>query len=526
MPQHNQMVLGDIVWKNAKELPDKMGVLNFDTGERFTFQEFYIRTNKLANGLLKLGNKKGDRIGLLGFNNHQYLESMFACWKAGLVIVPLNVRLAAPEISFILNNAEATTLIYDREMEGLVQTFRGSLETVKNYILVGEKKGDLDYNELLVQSPEDEPPVEVYDTDLAALPYTAGTTGKPKGVMLTHRNEIAQITEGAIDQNIRHRQEVHLAVAPMFHLAVWAFFLPNIYCHNSTVTLKRFDPAMVCRALQDAKVTTTLWVPAMIITMLDYEDCKNYDLSSLRIIYWGAATIPPDRLAAAMKKFGCDFIQGYGMTESSPWAVTVMTAEDHRLAVTERPHLLASCGRPALGALVRVVDGNDRDVNLGEVGEIIVRGNNIMQGYWKNPEANNEALKGGWYHTGDLAKQDEEGYLYIVDRKKDMYISGGENVYTKEVEDIISQHPAVFEVAIVSVPDEKWGEAGRAFISCRPGKSVTEDEIRKYMEGKLAHFKMPRYYEFVDSIPRNAAGKILKTVLREPYWKGYERRVH
>ncbi len=520
MGLHNQMVLGDLLRRNAKLFPGKTGIIDYDTGDQFTFSEFDRRVNRVANGLLGLGLKKGDRVGIMQVNSHQFLEVMFACFKTGMVITPVNLRLAGPEISYILNNAGASALIYGLPFKPLVDSFRRELESVKHFICIGSGAADgasMPYQDLY-RSSDTDVDIEVFDDDLALLPYTAGTTGRPKGVMLTHKNQIAQITECVIDTCCQPRSETFLCVAPLFHIAVW-MYLGNFYCHGTTVTMSKFDPKLVMQAIQDLKVNVMFMAPAMIIMMLEVEGIEKYDLGSLRLIPYGGSSIPPDRLKKAMDVFRCEFGQGYGMTEVSPFLLTFFSPEDHLIALMEKPNRLTSCGRPGFNAMLRVVNDKDEDVGVNEAGEVLIRGQHVMKGYWKNPEADAQALKGGWFHTGDIAKVDEDGYYYIVDRKKDMYISGGENVYPKEVEDVLFSHPAVFEAAVIGVPDPKWGEVGKAFVSLRPGKKASEGDLLQFLKGKIANFKIPRSVEFLEAIPRSAAGKVLKNELRLKYKK-------
>jgi long-chain acyl-CoA synthetase len=521
MGLHNQIVLGDLLRRNAKLFPHKVGIIDYDTGDQFTFSDFDKRVNRVANGLLGLGLKKGDRVGVMQVNSHQFLEIMHACFKTGMVITPVNLRLAGPEISYILNNAGASALIYGMPFKPLVDSFRGELESVKYFICVGSEAADgksMPYKDFY-QSSDADVNIEVFDDDLALLPYTAGTTGRPKGVMLTHKNQIAQITECVIDTRCIPRSETFLCVAPLFHIAVW-MYLGNFYCHGTTVTMSKFDPKLVMQAIQDLKVNVMFMAPAMIIMMLEVEGIEKFDLSSLRQIPYGGSSIPPDRLKKAMDAFKCEFGQGYGMTEVSPFLLTWFSPEDHVIALKEKPNRLTSCGRPGFNAMLRVVNDKDEDVGVNEAGEVLIRGQHVMKGYWKNPEADEQALKGGWFHTGDIAKVDEDGYYYIVDRKKDMYISGGENVYPKEVEDILFSHPAIFEAAVIGVPDPKWGEVGKAFVSLRPGKQASVEDIMQFLKGKIANFKIPKSVEFLEAIPRSAAGKVLKNELRKKYWSG------
>jgi acyl-CoA synthetase (AMP-forming)/AMP-acid ligase II len=301
----------------------------------------------------------------------------------------------------------------------------------------------------------------------------------------------------------------------------------HMYRGNTNVAVDRFDPKLILEVIEKERITHVFLVPSMIIFTLEYPDVRKYDLSSLRLIWYGGSPMPVDRIKQAMEVFGCDLGQGFGMTEIGPCFVSSLSPSDHRELIRKNDEeKLSSVGKNYSNTEVKIVDDEDREVPINTVGEICVRGQNVMKGYWKMPEETQEALKGGWFHTGDLGRIDDDGYLYVVDRKKDMIISGAENIYSAEVENVLSSHPAVLEVAVIGVPDEQWGEAVKAIVALREGMTATEEELIEHCKKNLASYKKPKSIEFVDALPRNVMGKVLKRELREKYWKGYKKRVH
>ncbi len=459
----------------------------------FTWSEFYERVQRKARYLRSLGIEKRERVAVWMLNSHEYLELYFATAIAGIAIVPINTRWNVNDVDFTLVDSGAKALFVDRG-------FSGKAGELKHAPLVLCGCGESDAG-ICFEEPD--------ENDLLGLFYTSGTTGGPKGVMLTHRNLWANAlqTMAAIGMT----PGVWLHAAPMFHAAdFWAvYMLPMLGSANCY--LPTFDAEGFLRSVETLRVTDSVLVPTMINMILNHPSFESFDLSSLRRILYGASPMPGPLIELAMRKLPhVQFLQAYGMTETSP-VLTILRHEAHRGAT------LAAAGKPVLGVEVRVVDFDDRHVPTGECGEVIARGANVMKGYWNRPEINKEALRGGWMHTGDLGSFDEDGFLYILDRKKDMIKPGGENVYSPEVESTILAHPAVLEAAVIGVPHEKWGETIRAVVACRPGCSVEEMELIAWCRERMTHFKCPTSVVVAEALPKGGTGKIQKNVLRERY---------
>lgn len=496
---------------------------------RYTWNDFDQNTDALARGLAALGIQRGDRIAVLMLNCHRYLELYYACARMGAVIVPLNTRLARPEIIFILNDSESKILIIDKTFAPHA-IGRDTFPTVTNIVYSGNEtpQSMINYEDVVSKgtSMQESVDQEMEDHDLAGLFYTGGTTGRAKGVMLSHKNIVSNAIHISIATNCNNR-DIYLHAAPMFHLADSAstFALTMLgACH---VFIPTFHPIDVLQAIQQEKVTRTLLVPTMINALLNHPDIDQYNISSLRRIVYGASPMPVELLKTALQKWGQIFSQGYGMTETAP-LLTVLDALDHITDGTpEQTHQLSSCGKEVLGVEVRVVNAQGEDVQPGEIGEIIAQGPNIMLGYWHMPEATAAAIVDDWMHTGDLATVDEENYIYIIDRAKDMIISGGENIYSVEVENALYTHPAVLEVAVIGIPNDTWGEAVHAVIVCKPGLSASPEELIAHARTQIASYKVPSSIEFYpQALPKSGAGKILKRTLREKYWAGKTRQVN
>jgi long-chain acyl-CoA synthetase len=496
---------------------------------RYTWEEFDQRTDALARGLASLGVLRGDRVAVLMLNCHRYLELYYACARMGAVIVPLNIRLARPEIVYILNDSESKVLVVDKTFAGYIAG-RDTVPLLENVVFCGIETPEsmINYDDVVSKGSHMQESVdqEMEDNDLAGLFYTGGTTGRAKGVMLSHKNVMSNAINALIAIGFMN-QDRWLHATPMFHLAdVGAVFALTMLgaCH---VLIPMFNPVHVLQAIQDEKVTATVLVPTMVNAVLNHPDVDRYNLSSLRRLLYGASPMPVELLRQGLQKWGQIFTQGYGMTETSP-LLTVLDPADHILDGTpEQVRRLSSCGKEVLGVEVRVVNIEDEDVHPGEIGEIIASGPNIMSGYWRMPEATAAAIQDGWMRTGDLATLDEENYIYIVDRAKDMIISGGENVYSVEVENAIYTHPAVLEVAVIGIPHDVWGEAVHAVVVCKPGMRVTSDELIAHTRTLIAGYKVPRSIEFSqDALPKSGAGKILKRNLRDKYWAGKSRNVN
>jgi acyl-CoA synthetase (AMP-forming)/AMP-acid ligase II len=496
-----------------------------DEGRRFTFAETQERVNRLANGLDRLGLRKGDRVASLQFNSHETIEVDLACVVGGLARVLLNARAAVDDHAYVINDCGARALVFGPEFSGLVEELRGTLPAVEHFIATrGPGPGSVEYEDLLEKSSRDEPGVTVDGEDLHSLYYTSGTTGRPKGVMLSRRNWLALVRNHLIDIFHPLVEDVLLHAAPMSH-ASGAFVIAHWVRGIPQVILPRWDDAACLAAIDRERVATVFLAPTMVIRLLNHPDLPRRDVSSLRNVVYGGAPMPVERLKEALDRFGPVFRQGYGLWEA-PQLITTLAQEEHATGGDPRQLArLASAGRPLTFTEVRVVDEADRPVAPGERGEIVSRGDHVMLGYWQRPDATAEVLKGGWLHTGDVATVDEDGYIYIVDRKKEMIISGGSNIYPREVEEVLCTHPAVLEAAVIGIPDDTWGETVRAVVTLRPGCAATEAEILAWCRDRMAGYKRPRSAEFVTELPKSAYGKILRREVRDRYWHGRSRRV-
>lgn len=523
------MILNRVLGRAVRYFPDK--VASIFEGRSQTYRELGNRVNALSFALDRLGIGRNDRVAIYLLNSSHFLETVYACFEIGAVIVPLNTRLAADELVFIINDAECKGFITDHALRPLAESFKSRLQGIEHFIAVVGGEDFLDYESLIEKhlGQEREPLIdeEVSDERLAGLFYTSGTTGLPKGVMLSHRNlwmnALHTLATRAPEPNLNF-----LHAAPMFHLATFPAAI-NVTVNGGTHTiLQRFDLKAMMGLIENARVTSTVLVPTMLNFLINHPDFTKHDLSSLRRITYGAAPMPVELLKRAMKLLpNVEFGQGYGQTESSP-LLTSLLHEDHVTDGEERlTRRLASCGRPIAGVEVEILTDEGKFARPGEVGEVIARGPNVMMGYWKRPEETAAALRNGWLHTGDMATVDEDGFIYLVDRKKDMIISGGENVYSTEVENVVYQHPAISEAAVIGVPDEKWGETVSAIVTVKPNSNLTEQELIDFCAARLADYKVPKRVEIREGeLPKSGTGKILKKELREPYWQGHNRRVN
>ncbi|MBW1785053.1 MAG: long-chain fatty acid--CoA ligase [Deltaproteobacteria bacterium] len=498
-----------------------------DGEKRFTFHQVNERVNRLANALTGLGLKKENRVALLSPNRHQLIEAEYACYKNGFVRVPLNARLSISELVHMLNDSEAHALIMGPEYVEDIEGAKSQIETVSHFLAISDGTPDMvDYEEILETGSAGEPNVSVELDDLANLAYTSGTSGVLKAAMTTHRNRIAMVKKHLFvpDMDI-DRHSVMCHVGPVTH-ASGGMTLPIWLRGGCNVLLYGFDAKILFETIQRERVTHLFLVPTMINFLLADPNIKKHDLSSIRTILYGASPMPVERIKQALEIFGPVLIQGYGQTETSS-GFTFLPKEDHVFEGDPiRLKRLSSAGIPNIEVDVRVVNENGDDVKPGEVGEIIEKGDDTMVGYWKAPELTAESIIDGWMHTRDMATVDEDGYIYIVDRKSDMIISGGFNIYPSEVENILHEHPAVFEAAVISVPDDKWGESVKAVVVLKEGMSVTEEELIEQCKSRLASFKKPRSVDFVNELPKNPYGKVLRRNLREKYWAEQDRMVH
>lgn len=519
------MNVGLLFTKTARAFPERLAIAYGDY--ELTYQETNERINQLANALIGLGIKKGSNVAILLHNCPEFIETLFACFKAGIGPVPINFRLHPKECSFIIDNSEAIAVVLGDDFRDSLYVLKDEMPRVKYFICVIDPlEGMLQYETLLKEQSEKFVDVEVERDDLAWLFYTSGTTGEPKGAMLTHHNLMTMTMNFFADMTPLGPEDVILHAAPLSH-GSGLYSLPNVAKGAANVILKSkaFNPKTVFETIQRRKVTNMFMAPAMVKRLIISPEIDKYDLSSLECIHYGGAPIYVEDLKASVKKLGQVLVQLFGQAES-PMTVSYLRKEEHLLEGTEEQmKRLTSAGIPRTDVEVKIFDENDKELPPGKMGEIVVRGEVVMKGYWRNPKATAETLRGGWLHTGDLGIMDEKGYVYILDRAKDMIISGGENIYSREIEDVILKHPAVHEVAVIGVPDEIWGEAVKAIVALKEGHRVTEEEIINFCKEYLASYKKPKSVEFVASIPKNPYGKVFKRELREKYWVGEGRRV-
>lgn len=510
------MISEDYLKRYAKDFPDRLAVIDRDL--RLTFRDFYKRTNQFANALLKLGVKKEDRVAIIEKNSHVYMEALYGANKMGAALVTVNYRLKPQELSFILNNSEARTLIFSEEFAEVINETRPELKHVKDYIMIEKAaEGALHYEALLADSSDIAPDIQITESDIMLHMYTSGTTGVPKGVLLSHEGVMGSMLGNAL--NCRHSyNEVILSCGVFFHMPITSVTRWIMY-GGTSVIMRDFDPKLLLQLVQSEKVTRLLAIPSMLNFILDEYDRGSYDVSSITDIEYGGMPISPALLERTMKVFKANFYQQFGSTEAGN--TCGLAPEDHA-----NPKLLASCGRPDVLTNLKIVDENNNELPANQPGEIAVRSTSVAVGYWKLPELNQKFLVDGWFNVGDIGYLNEQGYLFIVDRKSDMIISGGENIYPAEIDSILRDHPSVQQAAVIGVPDAEWGEAIKAVIVLKEGMKASEDEIISYCKERLAGYKKPKSVDFVDSLPISPAGKILKSKLREKYWQGHDRRVN
>jgi acyl-CoA synthetase (AMP-forming)/AMP-acid ligase II len=510
-----------ILEKALSLYPDKEAVVCRE--HRFTYRQFGARVYGLARFLHATGIRQGDRVAILHENSHEFIEAYFAAAQLGAVLNPLNIRLRPLELAPILADSGATLLIasvrFRAEVEALI-AMETELTTViwTGTAMVEGIRDSISYEEAVAAQGSNPPhPPSLTDDDVAQLYYTSGTTGVPKGVMLSHKNVCTHALAAVAELRLGdHDHWLH--VAPLFHLAdAWATFALT-WVGGKHVVVPDFDVSDVLRAIRTERVTITNMIPSMLNTLINTPEVDGCDFSSLRTMMSGGAPIAPDLVRGVMETFKCDYIQTYGMTETSPYlSVSILKQELARLSPEEQFRYKAKTGRPFLGVLLKVVreDGSEVEPNDREVGEIIVKGDIVTNGYWNRPEETRKALRSGWLYTGDLAVLDREGYINIVDRKKDMIITGGENVYSIEVENALYALPYILETAVVGVPDPKWGEAVKAVVVLRPGHQVTEAKVIQDCKARIAGYKAPKSVDFVSELPKTGSGKISKKALKQ-----------
>jgi len=517
------MLISSILKRAIELYPDTEAISSGKV--RFTYRQFGERVHKLANYFVSEGLGKGDCVAILHNNSHEFLEVYFAAAQIGAILNPLNFRLSPRELAFILNDSGSNFLIASKRYRESVESLKALDIQPARILWTGH--GEIpraDYSEEYESVFQNQPPgllpePDISENDIAHLYYTSGTTGLPKGVALTHKNvtfhSLAVIAELGIND-----RDVWVHVAPLFHLAdAWATFAIT-WVGGRHVTVPDFEPIEVFESIQREKVTLSNMIPTMLNMLVNTPGMSKYNLSSLRVILSGGAPIAPELVRKIMDTFKCDYIQTYGMTETSPYVtLTILKKHLQSLPVEEQFEYKAMTGRPLIGVGLKVVrpDGKEILPDGREVGEIIVRGDTITPGYWNRPEETQKVFEEGWLYTGDLAVRNNEGYVNIVDRKKDMIVTGGENVYSTEVENVLYKHPDILEAAVIGVPDPHWGEAIKACVVLKEGRHLKDMEVIEFCKQDLASYKAPKTVVFLQTLPKTGSGKIFKKGLKEKY---------
>ncbi len=506
---------------SAQEFPRKTAVVCQD--QRFTYAEFADRVGRLAGALRATGLKAGDRVAFLGLNCHRLLEAYFGVLEAGCILLPLNIRLAGPELTYILNDSGVSTLFLEEEFVGLVDSFRKDVRSVRSFYqlsgpLQAEWLSDRTYEQMLASPPYRKDVMEFDENSVAEIFYTSGTSAAPKGVMLTHRNVYLHAMNMAVHHHTRF-EHVLLHTIPLFHANGWGAAHTITFLGGTHVMLPRFVPEEVFRLVERERVNSLSLVPIMASALVNSPARSKYDFSSVEWITIGGAASSPSLIRDVEQKLGCKCYSGYGLTECSPSLASAELKPDMQCAPEERYAVQAMTGYAYPGGEVRVVDAADKDVphDGATMGEIIARSDGVMAGYWQQPKATAEALRDGWFRTGDMAVIAENGYVLIVDRKKDTIVSGGENISSLDVEKVLLAHPDVCEAAVIPVADEKWGEVPKAVVVAKAGTELSEAQLIEFCRSRLAHYKCPKSIDFCESLPKTGTGKVLKRELRERY---------
>ena len=501
------MTTNDLFVRSCKRYPQKTVLI--DGRSRRSYSALEEQTRRLANSLRERGIREGARVALLMKNCKEFVLAYFALPKIRAVLVPLNHRCVARELEYMLSDCAARMLIYEAEFDQTVAQLHGRVDSLKQFIRVGgsDSAGAAGFDEVVRAGEPSEPDIESLEDDDCTILYTSGTTGRPKGALITHRTRVSCTVNMLIDGSVEH-DGISLMGGPLFHTGTTNIaLLPHVAAGATVVVISQLDPVSFAEAIQTNRVTHVATVPTILHNLLESGVFERYDFSSLRKIYYGASTIPLRDLQRIMERLPqVKFYQGYGQTESTQLTVLMPEYQIPKLGRTGKAHPLVD---------LRVVDENDQDVPPGGAGEVITRGPHVMKEYLNLPEATREAFKGGWFHTGDVARIDEEGFITIVGRKKEMIISGGENIYPREIEMVLNGHPKVKEAVVFGIPDEKWGESVCAAVILKENQAMTEEEVVGYCKENLASYKKPRKVIFSDSFPRNHLGKVLKDKLRE-----------
>jgi long-chain acyl-CoA synthetase len=514
--------IAGIIRTHAKNLSGKVALVQGDRVQ--TWHELYQRSSQVAQALKAAGIGTQDRVAFLDKNSIEHFEVFYGCAMLNAVSVDINFRLAPPEVAYIVNDSRAKVFVVGPDFVPVLDAIAGELPHTKKIVVIGGHPKHESYESWVARYSPVDPGVVAKTSDVAFQLYSSGTTGRPKGVMLTNDNFLG-ILPSARDLWAMNEHAINLVAMPLFHIGGSGWATAGQYNGCKSIILREtVDVGGIVKMIGEHRITHAFMVPALLAFTLMVPDIDKADFSSLKLIAYGASPISEQVLAASLKTFKCDFIQVYGLTETTG-VVTMLMHEDHDVDGPKK-HLLRSCGKPSMGIELKIVDEKGKEVPAGDVGEIIIRSKQVMKGYWNMPEETAKSIRNGWFYTGDAGYKDKEGYVYIHDRVKDMIVSGGENVYPAEVENALMKHPAIQDVAVIGIPDDRWGEVPLAIVVRKAGVEVTEDDIVAFGRTQLAGFKTPKKVAWIDALPRNPSGKILKKDLRAPYWQGRTRQVN
>ncbi|WP_421381696.1 class I adenylate-forming enzyme family protein [Bacillus salacetis] len=512
------LTFGSIMKQNAEKFRDKPAVIF--KGREWSYSELNSRANQIANAFLSKGYKKGDKVSVMMKNHSAYIEIIAGLSKIGVVIVPINYRLVGSEIEYIVTNSESQGFITTDEYADEIEKLLPELDHLEDVIVVGETTSDsmIEYESFMARGAKSEPAMRIDEKDTLYLGYTSGTTGKPKGVVISHRSRMLTGMAAAYEYKI-DESDIHIVPGPIYHAAPWIFLMMQLIAGGTLVIQESFDPEQFLADVEKYQVTNTFMAPTMFNFLVNLnEDTKEkYDVSSMRVLISAGSALPTQTKLDVLEFFkDADLHEFYGSTES---AIT-LNIKPKDIRRKER-----CVGQPFPLVECLILDDEKNPVNTGEIGELYIKAPYLLDEYYKNPEANEASFKDGYFTVGDMALQDDEGYYYIVDRKKDMLISGGVNIYPREIEEALYSHPGILDVAVIGVPDPTWGESVKAIVVPREGTTLTEQDIIDYCEGKIASYKKPKSVDFVKELPRNPSGKILKVELRSQYWDNNEVKI-
>jgi fatty-acyl-CoA synthase len=508
------MNVAHLLVNSTNKYPDRTAIISGET--RFTYKAFNSRVNRLANAMIQLGVKKGEKVALMFYNTHHFAEVYFAAVKLGALSTPVNFRFVGEEIEYLVQNSQAGLFFFGKAFEETIGNISHRLSGVRVFVGVEASKGDFasDYESLLDSGSPEEPGVAITEKDPCQVMYTSGTTGRPKGAVITHGNVLWNLMNTILGREDRPG-EVSLIVGPLYHTAALNnHFTIQVALGGTSILVKRFEPEAVLRCIERERVNVISGSPAMYHLLLQHPKLRDYGTHSITKCTAGAAILPHELKKQLLEVFpkAAGVYDVYGCTEASP-TITILSGRD-----SFRKH--GSVGPAVPFVQARVVDEEGRALPADEVGELVCKGPNVMKGYYRNNKATRETIRDGWLHTGDMARVDDEGYYYIVDRKKDMIVSGGENIYPRELEEVLFKHPAISDAAVIGIPDEIWGETVKAYVVVKEGHAVDEQEVIEHCKRHLASYKKPKAVAFVNEIPKNPSGKVLKRVLREEHEKG------